>query len=113
MVFVDTKKHRGKAVLEWNVATTYPPGKKPKELRKSAANGRDFVLCKETRPKAYCTYSEGVFRIRIRKIFRLTTVLSVLSATNPASTFGAPKLNFCVRNENRWILQAIVTTMVI
>ena len=55
------KKHRGKAVLKWNVATTYPPGKKPKELRESAANGRDFVLCKETRPKAYRMYSEGVF----------------------------------------------------
>ena len=55
------KKHRGKAVLECDLATTYPPGKKPKELRKSAANGRDFVLCKETRPKAYCMYSEGVF----------------------------------------------------
>ena len=37
------------------------PHKKPKQLRKSAANGRDFVLCKETRPKAYCMYSEGVF----------------------------------------------------
>ena len=61
VVFDDTKKHRGKTVLKWNVATTYPPCKKPKGLRKSAANGRDFVLCKETRPKAYSTYSEGVF----------------------------------------------------
>ena len=61
VVFDDTKKHRGKTVLKWNVATTYPPCKKPKGLRKSAANGRDFVLCKETRPKVYSTYSEGVF----------------------------------------------------
>lgn len=37
----------------------------------------------------------------------------ILPAGHPASTFGALKLNFCVRNENRWILQAIVTTMVI
>ena len=35
----------------------------------------------------------------------------ILPAGHPASTFGALKLNFCVRNENRWILQAIVTTM--
>ena len=31
----------------------------------------------------------------------------------PSSTFGAAELNFCVRNENRWILSAIVTTMAI
>ena len=37
----------------------------------------------------------------------------ILPAGHPASTFGALKLNFCVRNENKWILQAIVTTMVI
>ena len=37
----------------------------------------------------------------------------ILPAGHPASTFGALKLNFCVRNENRWILQAIVTTMAI
>ena len=30
-----------------------------------------------------------------------------------ASTFGVRKLNFCVRNGNRWILSAIITTMVI
>ena len=29
-----------------------------------------------------------------------------------ASTFGVRKLNFCVRNGNRWILSAIITTMV-
>ena len=27
------------------------------------------------------------------------------------SIFGASELNFCVRNENRWDLSAIVTTM--
>ena len=37
----------------------------------------------------------------------------ILPVSHPTSTFGALKLNFCVRNENRWILQAIVTTMVI
>ena len=26
----------------------------------------------------------------------------ILPAGHPASTFGAAKLNFCVRNENRW-----------
>ena len=31
----------------------------------------------------------------------------------PSSTFGADELNFCVRNEYRWILIAIVTTMAI
>ena len=30
-----------------------------------------------------------------------------------ASTFGVRKLNFCVRYGNRWILFAIITTMVI
>lgn len=29
-----------------------------------------------------------------------------------ATTFGAEKLNFCVRYENRWILFAMITTMV-
>ena len=37
----------------------------------------------------------------------------ILPVGCPTSTFGAAELNFCVRNENRWILQAIVTTMVI
>ena len=30
-----------------------------------------------------------------------------------ASTFGVRKLNFCVRNGNRWILSAIITAMAI
>ena len=30
-----------------------------------------------------------------------------------ASTFGVRKLNFCVRNGNRWILSAIITTIAI
>ena len=30
-----------------------------------------------------------------------------------SSTFGARELNFCVRYENRWILSAIATAMVI
>ena len=30
-----------------------------------------------------------------------------------ASTFGVKELNFCVRNENRWDLFAIITAMVI
>ena len=30
-----------------------------------------------------------------------------------ASTLGVRKLNFCVRNGNRWILSAIITAMVI
>ena len=37
----------------------------------------------------------------------------ILPAGCPTSTFGAAELNFCVRNENRWDLSAIVTTMVI
>ena len=35
----------------------------------------------------------------------------ILPVGCPTSTFGAAELNFCVRNENRWDLSAIVTTM--
>lgn len=35
-----------------------------------------------------------------------------LPCGRPQSTFGAGELNFCVRDENRWILTAIVTAMV-
>ena len=38
VVFDGTKKHRGKAVLECDVATTYPPGKSPyKYFRRAEA----------------------------------------------------------------------------
>ena len=37
----------------------------------------------------------------------------ILPGGCPPSTLGAAELNFCVRNENRWILSAIVTTMAI
>ena len=39
--------------------------------------------------------------------------LPILPAGCPTSTFGVVELNFCVRNEYRWFLNAIVTTMVI
>ena len=35
----------------------------------------------------------------------------ILPVGLPTSTFGASKLNFCVRNGNRWILTAIITGM--
>ena len=35
----------------------------------------------------------------------------ILPSGVPLSTFGASKLNFCVRNGNRWILTAIITGM--
>ena len=37
----------------------------------------------------------------------------ILPVSVPTSTFGVRKLNFCVRNGNRWNLSAIITTMVI
>ena len=37
----------------------------------------------------------------------------ILPSGRPLSTFGARELNFCVRYGNRWILSAIITTMVI
>ena len=37
--------------------------------------------------------------------------LPILPGSSP-STFGVRELNFCVRDGNRWILSAIVTTMV-
>ena len=39
--------------------------------------------------------------------------LPILPGRVQPSTFSAIELNFCVRNENRWILDAIVTAMVI
>ena len=37
----------------------------------------------------------------------------ILPDSCPSSTFGAAELNFCVRDEYRWILCAIATTMAI
>ena len=37
--------------------------------------------------------------------------LPILPVGHPTSTFGAAELNYCVRDENRWILRAIVTAM--
>ena len=37
----------------------------------------------------------------------------ILPVSDPTSTFGVRKLNFCVRYGNRWNLSAIITTMVI
>ena len=37
----------------------------------------------------------------------------ILPVSVPTSTFGARKLNFCVRNGNRWVLSAIITAMAI
>ena len=37
--------------------------------------------------------------------------LPILPSRVQLSTFGVAELNFCVRNENRWILCAIVTGM--
>ena len=39
--------------------------------------------------------------------------LPILPSRCQLSTFGAIELNFCVRNGNRWDLNAIVTAMVI
>ena len=38
--------------------------------------------------------------------------LPIFPCGRPQSIFGASELNFCVRNENRWILTAIATAMV-
>ena len=35
----------------------------------------------------------------------------ILAGSDPPTTFGALKLNFCVRHGNRCILQAIITTL--
>ena len=35
----------------------------------------------------------------------------ILAVGVPTTTFGASKLNFCVRNGNRWVLTAIITGM--
>ena len=35
----------------------------------------------------------------------------ILPSGHPLSTFGAKELNFCVRDGNRWVLFAIITTM--
>ena len=39
--------------------------------------------------------------------------LPILPGRVQPSTFSAIELNFFVRNENRWVLDAIVTAMVI
>ncbi len=39
--------------------------------------------------------------------------LLILPYSVPYSTFSNSELNFCVRNENRWVLCFIVTGMVI
>ena len=36
----------------------------------------------------------------------------ILAGSDPPTTFGALKLNFCVRHGNRCILQAIITTLI-
>ena len=57
-------------------------------------------------------------RIYKNKTTRFRVVLNemrqrpMLPVGGPTSTFGAGKLNFCVRNGNRWILSAMVTAMV-
>ena len=35
----------------------------------------------------------------------------ILAGSDPPTTFGVLKLNFCVRHGNRCILQAIITTL--
>ncbi len=35
----------------------------------------------------------------------------ILAGSDPPTTFGVLKLNFCVRYGNRCILQAIITTL--
>ena len=49
---------------------------------------------------------------RFRVVLNEMRQRPMLPVGGPTSTFGAGKLNFCVRNGNRWILSAMVTAMV-
>ena len=106
----------------------YRKEKNKRRVNSAKKRGRQWGMKgekrKERRVGCGSVGKEGqVYRWKIRKdrVVRELTTRSrigkwrcpILPVSDPTSTFGVRKLNFCVRYGNRWNLSAIITTMVI
>ena len=67
-----------------------------------------FLCCTYFRNQSY--YKKRVV-IKRSSLFQLAWQRPILAGSDPPTTFGVLKLNFCVRHGNRCILQAIITTL--